>query len=250
MNKELHITRTPFVPKAITFDVYGTLIDWEGEIQKYFKGFLEKKGITSATPYQVQQRWEILQFDYIKNYKPYRQILKDTLEITCNDFGFSFGEQDQIDFTNSMAHWCAFPDTVQAIKELRKYTKCVMLTNTDNDIIRATLGNAGIEVDDVITAEDAQCYKPHHGGFLLSQKKLGLTVDEMWHAGFGFKYDIMPGNELGYTTAWINRQGIVRPIQDVTGDALQYCKEDIMTGDLMTLGYLMRGLADADKENA
>ena len=62
------------VPKAITFDVYGTLIDWEGEIQDYFKRFLDKKGITSATPYQVQQRWEVLQFDYIKTYRPYRQV--------------------------------------------------------------------------------------------------------------------------------------------------------------------------------
>lgn len=237
------------VPKAITFDVYGTLIDWEGEIQDYFKGFLEKKGITSATPYQVQQRWEILQFDYIKEYRPYRQILKDTLGITCRDFGFDFTEQDAVDFSETMAHWRAFPDTVEAIKELRKYTKCVMLTNTDNDIIRATLGNAGIEVDDIITAEDAGCYKPHHGGFLLSQKKLGLTVDEMMHAGFGFKYDVIPGNELGYRTIWVNRQGICRPIDDVTGDLRQYCKEDIMCGDLKTLAYIIKGMHATDVEN-
>ena len=237
------------VPKAITFDVYGTLVDWEGEIQDYFRGFLDRKGITSATPYQVQQMWEILQFDYIKEYRPYRQVLKDTLGITCNHFGFDFTEEDAVEFSNTMAHWRAFPDTVEAIKELRKYTKCVMLTNTDNDIIRATLGNAGIEVDDIITAEDAGCYKPHHGGFLLSQKKLGLTVDEMWHAGFGFKYDIVPGNELGYTTAWVNRQGIVRPIDGYSGEMLQFCKEDVMVGDLKTLALVMKGLHQTDVEN-
>lgn len=67
------------VPKAITFDVYGTLIDWEGEIRKYFSDFMASKGITSATPYQVQQRWEEVQFEYIKTYRPYRQVLKDTM---------------------------------------------------------------------------------------------------------------------------------------------------------------------------
>lgn len=237
------------VPKAITFDVYGTLIDWEGEIQNYFEKFMAEKGITSATPYQVQQRWEILQFDYIKTYRPYRQVLKDTLAITCNDFGFDFTEQDCVDFSETMSHWKAFPDTVEAIKELRKYTKCVMLTNTDNDIIRATLGNAGIEVDDIITAQDAGCYKPSHGGFLLSQKKLGLTVDEMMHAGFGFKYDVIPGNELGYRTIWVNRQGIVRPIDDVKGEQLQYCQEDIMCGDLKTLAYIIKGMHQTDVEN-
>ncbi|MEI3361698.1 MAG: hypothetical protein V8R75_03480 [Oscillospiraceae bacterium] len=58
-----------------------------------------------------------------------------------------YTEEDCVAFSESMAHWKAFPDTVEAIKELRKYTKCVMLTNTDKDIAPATLSNAGIEVD-------------------------------------------------------------------------------------------------------
>ena len=237
------------VPKAITFDVYGTLIDWEGEIRKYFSDFMASKGITSATPYQVQQRWEEVQFEYIKTYRPYRQVLKDTMALTCQEFGFDFTEEDCVAFSESMAHWKAFPDTVEAIKELRKYTKCVMLTNTDKDIAPATLSNAGIEVDGIVTAEDAGCYKPNHGGFLLSQKLLGLTADEMMHAGFGFKYDVIPGNQLGYRTIWVNRQGIVRPIDGVSGELLQYCKEDILCGDLQTLAYIIKGMHQTDVEN-
>jgi 2-haloalkanoic acid dehalogenase type II len=237
------------VPKAITFDVYGTIIDWEGEIQNFFKDFLAKKGIKNVTPYQVQQRWEILQFDYIKEYRPYRQVLKDTLAITCKDFGFEFTDEDCNAFAESMSRWKAFPDSKDAIAELRKYTKVVMLTNTDNDIIRESLKNAGIVVDDIITAQDAGCYKPQLGGFLLSQKKLGLTADEMMHAGFGFKYDVIPGNKLGYRTIWVNRQGIVRPIDGVDGSELEYCKEDIMCGDLKTLAYIIKGMAATDAEN-
>lgn len=237
------------IPKAITFDVYGTLIDWEGEIRDFFAKFLDKKGITNITPYQAQQQWELLQFDYIKTYKPYRKVLADSFKMTCDYYGFAFDEQDPIDFAESMAHWRAFPDTVEAMKKIRRYTKVCMLTNTDKDIAAATLSNAGIEVDMIVTAEDAGCYKPQHGGFLLSQKLLGLTADQMMHAGFGFKYDVIPGNMLGYTTIWVNRQGIVRPIEGVTGEELQYCREDIMTGDLITLAYMLQGMHQTDIEN-
>ncbi len=143
------------VPKAITFDVYGTLIDWEGEIQDYFKGFLEKKGITSATPYQVQQRWEILQFNYIKEYRPYRQVLKDTLGITCRDFGFDFTEQERCSISQKQWLIGVFLKTVEAIKELRKYTNRLRL-QTDNDRVPQsyTLATAGIQfLTSIITAE-------------------------------------------------------------------------------------------------
>lgn len=237
------------VPEAITFDVYGTLIDWEGEIRKFCKKVLDARGLTDPTPYQMQQQWELLQFDYIKEYRPYRQVLSDTLQMTADYFGFEVTDEECKAFADSMAHWEAFPDTVEAIKELRKYTKCVMLTNTDKDIAPQTLANAGIEVDGIITAEDAGCYKPSHDGFLLSQKELGLTADQMMHCGFGFKYDVIPGNQLGYTTIWVNRQGIVRPIDDVSGEELQYCREDILCGDLKTLAFIIKGMHQTDVEN-
>lgn len=222
------------VPKAITFDVFGTIIDWEGEIQDFFKKFMEKKGITGVDPKEVQQKWEELQFDYIQvKYLPYRQILRDTLGITCREFGFDFTEEDAEEFSQSMANWRAFPDSVEAIKELRKYTKVVYLTNTDNDIIKAVMENTGIEADDVVTAEMAGCYKPLTDGFALSRERLGLTVDEMMHAGFGFKYDVMPGNKLGYRTIWVNRQGIIRPGDD---------QEDILCGDMKTLALIIKGM--------
>ena len=153
--------------------------------------------------------------------------------MTCKEFGFEFTEEDCTAFAQSMGKWKAFPDSKEAIKELRKFTKVVMLTNTDNDIIEESLKNAGIEVDDIITAEMAGCYKPHTNGFLLSQKKLGLTVDEMMHAGFGFKYDVVPGNKLGYRTIWVNRQGIIRPVDD---------QEDVLCGDLKTLVQIIKGM--------
>lgn len=228
------------VPKAITFDIFGTVIDWEGEIQDFFKNLMAKYNIIGVEPKTVQQRWEEIQFDYIQEYKPYRKVLYDTLALTCKEFGFEFSEEDCIEFSNSMSSWKPFPDSVDAIKEIRKFTKFVALTNTDNDIISACLKNAGIEVDDIVTAEMAGCYKPDTAGFVLSRERLGLSVDEMMHAGFGFKYDVVPGNKLGYRTIWVNRQGIIRPVDD---------KEDILCGDLKTLALILKGMAMTDTEN-
>lgn len=233
---------TMLVPKAISFDVFGTIIDWEGEVQAFFKRFMDKKGIVGVDPKEVQQRWEEIQFVYIQEqYRPYKEVLFHTMGMTCREFGFEFTEADAQEFADSMANWKAFPDSVEALKELRKYTKVVYLTNTDNAIIEAVMKNTGIEADDVVTAEMAGCYKPYTDGFKLCQERLGIPVEEWMHAGFGFKYDVVPGNRMGYKTIWVNRQGIVRPFRD---------QEDIMCGDLKTLVYIIKGMYMEDQENA
>ncbi|MBF4693941.1 haloacid dehalogenase type II [Fusibacter ferrireducens] len=225
----------PKVPKAITFDCYGTLVDWEGEIQKFFKGILDNHGVKNVDYKAVQREWEMLQFDYIQEkYRPYRQILKDTLPMAFNKFNLPFTDEDCETFAQSMGKWAAFPDTRDAIIELQKYTKVIPLTNTENAIIRETEKNLGVKFDDIITAEDVGAYKPSHKGFHYALNRLGLDKSEVWHAAFGFKYDIVPAHELGITSCWINRQGEVRSV-DVA--------EDYLVGDMKSLAILIRGMA-------
>ena len=136
-----------------------------------------------------------------------------------------------------MGYWKPFPDTREAILELQKLVKVVLITNTDDAIIAETERTIGVKFDEIITAEQAGAYKPSHKGFLLARERLGLDVSEIWHAGFGFKYDIVPATELGYTTVWVNRQGEVRPV-DV--------KETFLVGDMRTLAYLVKGVAASE----
>ena len=110
----------------------------------------------------------------------------------------------------------------------------MLITNTDNAIIAETERTIGVKFDEIITAEQAGAYKPSHKGFLLARERLGLDISEIWHAGFGFKHDIVPATALGYTTVWVNRQGEVRPV-DV--------KETFLVGDMRTLAYLVKGIA-------
>lgn len=222
------------LPKAITFDTYGTLIDWEGEIALYFQRLLAQKGVTGIVPHDMQRRWEVIQFEYIQEcYRPYTQVLHDTMLMTGREFGVDFTEEEANSFAASMGSWRAFDDVKQWIPELRKLTKAVLLTNTDNAIIAQSVKLMGVEFDDIITAEMAGCYKPHTNGFLLARQRLGLEISEIMHAGFGFKYDVEPAFKMGYQTCWINRQGEPRP-SDI--------KETYMVGDLRTLVYMLKGM--------
>jgi 2-haloacid dehalogenase len=223
------------LPKAITFDCYGTLIDWESEIQRFFAESLDAKGIGYVDPQTLQTEWEEIQFRYIQErYRPYRQVLRDTLRMVFNNHHIPINSEECDEFADSMGYWKPFPDTTDAIVELQKLLKVVLITNTDDAIIAQTEQTIGVKFDEIITAQQAGAYKPSHKGFLLARERLGLPVADIWHAGFGFKYDIVPATELGYTTVWVNRQGHGRPGR---------MKETFLVGDMQTLAYLMKGIA-------
>ena len=223
------------LPKAITFDCYGTLIDWENAIQRFFAESLDTKGFGNVDPRTLQTEWEEIQFRSIQEqYRPYRQVLRDTLRMVFNNYSIPSNDEEAEEFADSMGYWKPFPDTRDAILELQKLVKVVLITNTDDSIIAQTEQTIGVKFDDIITAEQAGAYKPNHEGFLLARKRLGLKVSEIWHAGFGFKYDIVPAKKLGYTTVWVNRQRQARPGR---------VKETFLVGDMRTLEYLIKGIA-------
>jgi 2-haloacid dehalogenase len=223
------------LPKAITFDCYGTLIDWESAIQQFFAKSLDSKGYSGVDPLTLQAEWEEIQFLYIQEqYRPYRQVLRDTLRMAFDNYHIPTTYDECDEFADSMGYWEPFSDSREAILELQKLVKVVLITNTDDPIITETERTIGVKFDDIITAEQAGAYKPNHKGFLLARERLGLDISEIWHAGFGFKYDIVPATELGYSTVWVNRQGEVRPV-DV--------KETFLVGDMRTLAYLVKGIA-------
>ena len=223
------------LPKAITFDCYGTLIDWERAIQQFFAESLDSKGYGNVDPLTLQTEWEEIQFHYIQEqYRPYRQVLRDTLRMVFNRYSIPSNDEEADEFADSMGYWKPFPDTRDAILELQKLVKVVLITNTDNQIIQETERMLDVKFDEIITAEQAMAYKPSHKGFQLARERLGLDVSDIWHAGFGFKYDIVPATELGYKTVWVNRQGEVRPV-DV--------KETFLVGDMRTLAYVIKGIA-------
>ena len=229
------------LPKAISFDIYGTIIDWEGGTIEWYQRFMDKHTITHVSAAEIESAWEKLQFEYIRNYRPFRQVLMDTFKKTAWHYGFEYDEADVISFADEMAKMKAFPDAKEGMEQIRALgIKVCALSNVDNDIITESFRHEGIVMDAIVTAEDVKCYKPHYPGFLKSQEVMGCTADEMHHAAFGFKYDCVPGNALGYTTVWIRRGDMLRDAFDL---------EDVCVGDLKTYAAYLRGLKAIDEEN-
>ena len=223
------------LPKAITFDCYGTLIDWERAIQQFFAESMDMKGYGNVDPRTLQTEWEEIQFHYIQEqYRPYRQVLRDTLRMVFNNYSIPSNDEEADEFAESMGYWKPFPDTRDVILELQKLVKVVLITNTDDAIIAETERTIGVKFDEIITAEQAGMYKPGLDGFHLARNRLGLKVSQIWHAGFGFKYDIVPAKKLGYTTVWVNRQAQARPGR---------VKETFLVGDMQTLALLVKRIA-------
>ena len=91
------------LPKAITFDCYGTLIDWESAIQQFFSESLDSKGYGNVDPLTLQTEWEEIQFLYIQEqYRPYRQVLRDTLKMAFENYQIPINEEECAEFANSM----------------------------------------------------------------------------------------------------------------------------------------------------
>ena len=114
------------LPKAITFDCYGTLIDWEAEIQRYFAQKLAEHNITDINARALQGYWEEVQFQSIQGpYLPYRQLLRETMKLAFDYFHVPYAETDVEEFANAMGRWKPFPDTRDAIVALQRYVKVV-----------------------------------------------------------------------------------------------------------------------------
>ncbi|MCS6859130.1 MAG: haloacid dehalogenase type II [Abditibacteriales bacterium] len=195
----------------VTFDCYGTLIDWDTGIRQAFMTLLsEKQAPVDLNAFHA--RWEEIQFDWIqREYQPYKEILKVSLRDALNEFGLPYADEDGARFAATMPTWTPFPDVKPALTELKKHAKLAIISNTDSDILQSSVALMEVEFDELVTAEDNRLYKPNPRVFELAMQRLGCTPREMWHVAFGFKYDILPAQSVGCRTVWVNRAGEPRP---------------------------------------
>lgn len=229
------------LPKAISFDIYGTVIDWVAGTIDWYQRFFDKHQITHVSAAEIRSTWEKVMFEYIRNYRPFRQVKVDTFKTVAEYYNFPYTDEEVIGFAEEMSTYDAFPDSLEALKIMKKLgIKTCAVSNVDTDIIQASFKHCGIEMDAIVTAEDVHIYKPHYEPFLKSQEVLGCKASEMHHAAFGFKYDAVPANALGYTTVWIRRRDVLR-------DAID--KEDLCFGDLKSYATYLMGLKAIDEAN-
>jgi 2-haloacid dehalogenase len=200
-----------------TFDCYGTLVDWEGGVGSFLYELARRNDDGDPGPAgALRERWEELQFQRIQDtYRPYREILRDSLSEFAGERGYRWNEQDGEALVRAMGSWQPFPDTVPALRGAREAgLRLCIVSNTDRAIMAHTLRQLEVDFDAVVVAEDVKAYKPALAPFERALEVIGEDPDRILHVAFGFKYDIGPAKRLGLRTAWVNRKHEARPGPD------------------------------------
>jgi 2-haloacid dehalogenase len=192
--------------RAITFDCYGTLVDWETGIREWAQRTLSKKG-ASITPDEFYQRWEAHQFSLLSPYRGYRDLAARAVERVLRDLKLPIEPDDGPSLADAIPKWKPFPDTPDALRRLSGRYKLGVISNMDNVVLFETISRLGGPIHIRTSAEDAKAYKPDPAPFKLMLSRLGLEAGEVLHAAFGWKYDLGPAREVGMQTCFVNRGG-------------------------------------------
>lgn len=189
---------------ALTFDCYGTLIDWQSGITSALTPICERLGAPAA---DLPRRFgEIERTVQAGAYRSYREILRDVSREILGAQAASAGDADLDLLAESIRDWPAFPDTVDALGTLKKHYRLCIVSNIDRDIfIEGSLARLGVEIDEVVTAQDVASYKPGHAHFHEAARRLGLPLDRILHVAESRFHDIEPANALGLASVHVDR---------------------------------------------
>jgi 2-haloacid dehalogenase len=220
--------------KALTFDCYGTLIDWENGILGVLKPLL----LTHNTNLDNDQILDIFaefeaeleKGEYIK----YREVLKRVVQKFGERFGFKPTADELNSLADSIQHWLPFPDTVEALRTLKQKFKLVIISNVDDDLFALSAKHLEVEFDEIITAEQAKSYKPSFNNFRLAIERIDLPLEQILHVAASVYHDIVTAKSLGLSTVWVNR----RAEQGVSASLPAVTQPDLEVPDLKTLAVL------------
>jgi 2-haloacid dehalogenase len=191
---------------TISFDCYGTLIDWESGILPVVRAVLASHGQSLPDAALLELYGEFEAQAESGPYQSYRNVLQAVVRAFANRLHFEASSGEIRSLAESVPAWPPFPDTVQALRELQKHYKLVVISNIDDDLFAETRKNLGVEFDGVITAQQAKSYKPSINNFQIALRTLALSSDRLLHAAQSIYHDVVPARSLGIATVWVNRK--------------------------------------------
>ncbi|KAJ6098466.1 hypothetical protein N7467_000001 [Penicillium canescens] len=201
--------------RVLSFDVYGTLVDWEGGILAAVQPTLDKNNAQFSRKHLLTIYHELEREQQTKTPEmPYHQLLTTMLPQFANRLGLAAPSQEECNqFGESVGSWPAFPDTVDALKRLSKHYKLVVLSNVDRASFAKTNAGSleGFPFDLIITAQDVGSYKPDLRNFEYMLKAVKSTFDiepsQVLQTAQSQFHDHHPSSKIGIKSAWIERPG-------------------------------------------
>lgn len=191
--------------EILTFDCYGTLIDWEAGILAALHRILSShnKKIDNATLLKLYGDFELRSEAGV--FHPYREVLQSVVRQFGIELGFSPTPEEISSLPESLPSWRPWPDTVAALRQLKSRFRLAILSNVDDDLFAGTRPQLGVDFDEVITAQQAHAYKPSMKLFELALSRVNAPAHRVLHVGQSIYHDVIPAQALGLATVWVNR---------------------------------------------
>lgn len=191
--------------EILTFDCYGTLIDWETGILSALRRILSahRKTIDDATILKLYGDFE--QRSEQGAFLPYREVLESVVRQFARELQFTPTDDEVRWLPDSLSTWKPWPDTVTALRQLKTRFKLAILSNVDDDLFALTRPQLNVDFDEVITAQQARAYKPSLKLFELALSRINTPAHRVLHVGQSIYHDVIPAQALGLATVWVNR---------------------------------------------
>jgi 2-haloacid dehalogenase len=192
--------------EALTFDCYGTLIDWETGLLEAFGRILRAHGVEAGDEDLLARYGEYEAVAEAGPYLSYRDVLAAGLRGVAGELGFEPTAADVDAFSGSVVHWPAFPDSAAALARLEESFRLGVITNCDDDLFAASNRKLGVQFDPIVTAQLVGSYKPDTRNFQVAFERLGLPRERILHVAQSLYHDHVPAKRLGLSSVWIDRR--------------------------------------------
>jgi len=196
--------------RLITFDCYGTLIDWENGMLAGLRPMFSGAGRATDDARLLELYGDIEAELESGPYLPYRQVLSQTAQEMGQRLNTPVTEKQAVEFAESLTLWKPFVDTLPALESLARKFQLAIISNVDDDLFAETRKKLPVDFAFVVTAQQMRSYKPAQQNFLEAIRRSGLDKSQVLHAGQSLYHDVAPANALGITNVWVNRPS-VRP---------------------------------------
>jgi 2-haloacid dehalogenase len=192
--------------EVLTFDCYGTLIDWETGLWDSLRPVFVNHQSSITKEDALELYGELESAAERGEYRDYRSILRTVLLKLGGRLGFTPTEAELLRFSESVKDWPAFPDSASALRELKRRYKLAVISNIDNDLFAASAERLRTRFDWVITSQEVKTYKPSLNNFRIALERLAVPKNKVLHVAQSLFHDIVPAKALGLSTVWVNRR--------------------------------------------
>lgn len=191
--------------EVLTFDCYGTLINWEAGLLNALHRILASHSKNIPDSELLALYGEFEQLAEQPPYQTYAEVLGSVVRQFGAALSFTPTSDEVRSLATSLPSWKPWPDTVAALRNLKTRFRLAILSNTDDDLFESTRPQLQVAFDEVITAQQAQAYKPSLKLFELALSRMKAPAHRVLHVGQSIYHDVIPAQALGLATVWVNR---------------------------------------------